>query len=91
MMDEFKDELRRTGIDLWEIIKYSGGLALIMTAVFSPVIAMNAIDHHYATKRSFSKSTSQRKSNTSKKKKYYYTDTDDILSRKDRRDLGLDK
>lgn len=89
MMDEFKDELRRTGRDLWEIIKYSGGLALIMTAVFSPVIAMNVIDQHYATKRS--KSTSQSKSNTSKKKKYYYTDTDDILTRKDRRDLGLDK
>ena len=89
MTEEFKDELKQTGKDLWEIIKYSGSLALIMTAVFSPIIAMNAIDQHYATKRS--KSASRSKSNTSKKKKYYYTDTDDILTRKDRRDLGLDK
>lgn len=90
MTEEFKDELKRTGKDLWEILKYSGSVALVMTAAFSPVIVMNAVDQHYASKRA--NSSSKSKSNTnSKKKKYYYTDTDDILTRKDRRDLGLDK
>lgn len=89
MTDEFKNELKRTGHDLWEILKYSGSVALVMTAIFTPAIVMNAVDQHYATKRMKS-SAKSKSNNTSRKKKYYYTDTDDILSRKDRRDLGLD-